>query len=162
MALAYIGPVLVDHGNPAFGFGSDSVHGVSGYATWNQAKALRELVANPDRRINAQGHVGVLEPIWFDDAYLRDFCGMYLLESMPLSPSQGNSLSSYTAPFTLAAYRLDRMSVVTHSSRQLVNDFALVGQSVVASPFWNEDAGGGQMLVTIDGTTVAREYDPTT
>lgn len=159
MGLDYIGPVVIDHRNPVLSWSGDNVR-ISGQTTVASAHLLSEMLSNPDRRQTVQDHVGVLEHIQFS-GLVGMFSGWYVLDPGEVIAERPWSITPYM-PFSVSGLWIRRELVVTHSSRQLANDFGLVGQSIVAAPFWNEDAGGGQMLVTIDGTTVAREYDPTT
>lgn len=164
MSLAYIGPIVVEHGNPSFGFESDGSlfrsGSIAGLATWDQAKQLSELMANPGRRSFVGGRAGILEIVWFDDPLLDDFNGWCLLEGVSLAPSQEHSLDDYTAPFSASVCFLgQREPVVVHSYRPLTNDFGIEGQGVWASPYRIEEAPGQMAVVTSDGTIVAREYD---
>lgn len=169
MSLRWIGPVALaanDHGDPQFTWTSDPGAGgerdaqISGQLPWSQAQQLSELVDNPERRQTVGKASGVLEQLYFDDSLLAPFSGSYLLVSFGLQPQQVNSLSSL-APFSLkCVYLANRDIVVARSSRQLTNDFFLLGQSLIVDPFWNEDAtGANALLVAVGGSVVAREYE---
>ncbi len=174
MSLRWIGPIEVpEHGNPTFTFAGDTTAGrqhtatIGGTLPWTQARQLSDLVVNQRRMQTVGAHTGVLEPLWFDDDLLAGWSGLYLLKQAahgPLDTQWSVNGAGGPVPISLISVFLgaDRELVVAHSSRQLANDFGLVGAPVVVSPFWSEDAGGGTMLVNVGGTIVAREYDPTT
>lgn len=162
MSLARIGPVEVEHGDPSFGWqgGSDGAGvrsaSIEGLCTWSQAQRLSEMVANPDRRMTVAGRSGALEYVHFDDDMLGDFCGWYLLERANLTPSQPDSMSAFTAPFSIAAAFLgDGVEVVVvHSSRTLPNGHGFIGTPAAYDPF-----PGGEFVLDPSIAGTVREAD---
>lgn len=153
MSLRQLGPVALagtDWGVPRVTWTSQPTASgmrggsISGVLTWAQAQQLSELVDNPDRATTIGGAVGVLEHLVFDDELLRPFAGWWLLESFDLAGEQQWSLAGVDGPvpFTLSGVFLgaDREAVVVRTGRARANDFALVGVSVAAEPFYGQSA----------------------
>jgi len=141
-----------------------------GVMPWPQALYLREVMANPERNGDTIGTAtGVLERIDFDpaDPLLRSFSGWYVLSSFDISADHKWSINGldYPVGFSLKASFLgaQREAVVVSSSRQLANDFGIVGVPTVVDPFPNEDPTGAGAWLTVDagGSTVLLEYDDT-
>lgn len=169
MSLLFIGPVDLDlHGNPSFNWqGPISATGlrpmsISGLVSWDEAKAIQELVANPDRRISFAGEVGVLEVIWAGDELQRDYNGWSLLQSCDIDANQRDSLNDFV-PFDVSAVHLgSREPVITRSARARDDDFGLVARPLAVQPFWGEDEDGEPFATNPGGTVITREYDPRT
>lgn len=167
MSLAYIGPVPIGlHGNPQASWsGGPTSSGIrdakiSGVISWTEAHQLSELTTNPELSRTIGGVTGVLERVWFTDELLGPFRGWYLLGNF--DGPQGDHQSSLhdLVGFSLSASLLPAhlRPQVDWSSRTLPNDFALVGQPVIASPFYTAD-GAAALLVDSGGTLILREYD---
>lgn len=176
MSLRTIGPVPIggaDHGDPTFSWsGAPTASGqraanIAGLLLWPQAQYLSELLANTERVQTIGAATGVLETLTFDDELLGLFSGWYILEEFSVSPAQTQSLQS-TGGFVSFSLKCSFLgaqveAVVVSSSRQLANDFDLTGVPTVVDPFATESADGTGAWLTVDagGTTVLREYDPT-
>jgi len=135
---------------------------------WQDAQYLSEVLANPERVQTIGNATGVLEWIDFSgDALLRMFSGWYILTSFALQAEHkwaGHGLD-YPVGFSMPCVFLGaaREAVVVSSSRQLTNDFGIVGVPTVVDPFPNENADGSGAYLTVDtaGSTYLLEYDPT-
>jgi hypothetical protein len=173
MSLRWIGPIQVsEHGNPTFSFTGEVLGGmhaatVGGTLAWSQAQQLAEMTVVQRRMVTAGAHTGVLEVLWFDDTLLAPFSGRYILK--PAVLGQADSQWSVNGvggpvPISMAAVFVgaNRIPEIGLSSRQLANDFGLVGEPIFAPVFWDEDAtGSGPPLVSIGGRPIPREYDET-
>lgn len=176
MSLRCIGPVLIDrlvHGEPQFSWSADpATNGqrsaqVAGLLPWPAVQQLTEMLDNPERQQTIGAATGILEQLWFDDELLSTYSGWYLLQTCQLSATRENSLQSLAGlvPFTLKCSFLgaSREAIVVSSSRQIPNDFGIVGVPIVVDPFANENTDGSGAWLTVDagGTTLMREYDST-
>lgn len=166
MSLAYVGPLnLAAHYDPSYSWVSDPstsgrLSSLSGMTSWDEAKLLSELVANPHRRRTIGSHQGVLEIVWSDDDLLEEFNGWYLLDSVEINAAQRDSLNDMV-PVFVRGTRMgeDLRPIVTRSSRPLDNDFTLTQRSLLVEPLHIVGQG---FEVDPGGTEFSREHDPRT
>lgn len=170
MSLRYVGPVEVNVRVPKFSWAGEAdalgnrAFEVSGLLAYEPAQQLLELTDNPDRRITVRGAAGVLEYLHYDTPALRANSGWCVLAPATLGAVDYTYNHIGSVPFSLSGLRaVGGQVVVAHSSRQLVNDFALVGEPVLVDPFRNEEADGSPdgMVVDVGGRAILREYDET-
>ena len=166
MSLIRIGAIPIDfHGNPVFVFDALDRHGfragtVSGLFEWPAAEQLSELVANPHRRLTVGQHVGVLEPIWMDDALLVSWRGWYLLGSCAVDGDQPSSVRELVPVRIGAVFLGEPQIVVTRSERARVNDFGLAARALVVDPFPLPQVPANPFARSPGGVVFTREYDP--
>lgn len=170
--MSFVGPVEVDfHGDPAFSWtaaadarGHRAVE-ISGRFEWATLDQLVELAENPHRVITIGDYSGVLEPLWFDDEFLRQLNGWHLIVSADAAPDQQASLGGDRAlvSATVSTVRLRAVRpIVVRSARALADDFSIASKELVAQPFWGFDADGEPFQTAPGGTAFARDYDPRT
>ena len=167
MSVSWIGPVAVELWDPAIKWTS-SVSGagtragtIAGFARWDVAKQLLELVDNPDRFVTIGADTGVLEYVWAGDEQLRGLRGWCLLQSADISANVDHSLGDDAlVPLSIGLVSVGdhRQVVATHSARALDNSHGLVGVDVVVAPLAVSD-GNPAFTAEPGGTVATRAYD---
>lgn len=163
--IAIIGPVACDIWDAQFAWaGTPTASGMrpgsfTGTVPWAKATQLQELVANPDRQVTIGNETGVLEYVWSDDGFLRDFRGWCLLQTASINAGVEHSGDDAVVPVSISVVLIgDRQVVVPRSARALTNAFSLGGAELLAAPLTVSD-GNPAFSAEPGGTTLEREFD---
>lgn len=170
-----IGPVACEIRQPAHNWTSDPASSgqrkcsLSGIMRWPQAQYFSEYVANPHLIQTIGNASGVLDRVEMgsEGPYLTFVSGWYLLETFDIKVDAqwGGHGLDYFVGFSLGCSYLgaNREAVVISSSHQIANDFGIIGVGFTVDPFPNENADGSAAWLVSDtaGSTITREYDPT-